>query len=281
MIEPQHLGILGIEIVEAAPDAILVTNAAGQIVLVNRQAELLSGYGRGELLQQSIELLVPEALRAAHASHRARYQEAPRTRPMGASIEVTVRRKDASEFPAEVSLSPVSLGGERFTISVLRDISARIAAQEQLRFLSTHDVLTGLYNRAFFEEEKSRLERGRQQPISVVVVDVDGLKEVNDQQGHAAGDSLIKAVAAALRAFFRAEDVVARIGGDEFVVLLPGVFEDALQERLRRLREQAGELSFSLGGAASGPGVSLSVAFRLADARMYDDKRRRKAAKPR
>ena len=101
------------------------------------------------------------------------------------------------------------------------DITQQKRAEDRLRFLSTHDVLTGLYNRAFFEEETTRMERGRHYPISVLMVDVDHLKITNDRRGHAAGDSLLRRAAAVLRAAFRTEDVVARIGGDEFAVLLP------------------------------------------------------------
>jgi len=90
------------------------------------------------------------------------------------------------------------------------------AGEENLWYLGTHGALTGVYNRAYFEEELERLKRGRGfSPVSVVTVDVDGMKAINDSLGHAAGDAVVLASA------FRNEDVVARIGGDEFAVLLP------------------------------------------------------------
>ena len=97
----------------------------------------------------------------------------------------------------------------------------RERAQEELKYLSIHDTLTGLYNRNFFMAEIERLERGRAFPISIVMADADHLKETNDRQGHPAGDALLKRIAQTLTIAFRAEDVIARIGGDEFAVLLP------------------------------------------------------------
>ena len=112
---------------------------------------------------------------------------------------------------------------ERIHISIV-DISDRKEAEEKLRFMSFHDALTGLYNRAYFEEEMARLDGGRQYPVSIIACDLDGLKQINDQLGHDAGDRAIKAAAKILGLHtFRKEDVVARIGGDEFIVVLPSV----------------------------------------------------------
>lgn len=153
--------------------------------------------------------------------------------------------------------------------------------EEKLVHLSTRDPMTGLYNRRFFEAELERLDRGRRFPVSVIMVDVDNLKVVNDTLGHEAGDRLILAAARALQGAFRAGDVTARIGGDEFAVILEGADETAAAETLARIRESVaacnGEqtefrLSLSLGAdTAAGPGA-LGEAWRRADRRMYEDK---------
>jgi diguanylate cyclase (GGDEF)-like protein len=152
----------------------------------------------------------------------------------------------------------------------------------ELLHTSTHDSLTGLYNRAYFDSELERLSRGRVMPISVVVADIDGLKMCNDTTGHAAGDALIKATAQVLLESFRTEDVVARIGGDEFAVLLPGVDSEHVQMALERVRNAAArtelssnlacQLSISLGQTTSETPEGLLEAFKLADRQMYLEK---------
>jgi len=112
---------------------------------------------------------------------------------------------------------------KRVFISIM-DITDRKLTEQKMRYLSFHDQLTGLYNRAYFEEELSRLNTSRQYPISIIACDLDGLKQINDNLGHSEGDKAIKAVAKILGGdTFRNEDVVARTGGDEFVIILPSV----------------------------------------------------------
>jgi diguanylate cyclase (GGDEF)-like protein/PAS domain S-box-containing protein len=173
----------------------------------------------------------------------------------------------------------------------------RKRGEERLRYLSIHDPLTGLYNRVYFEDELAHLERGRKFPVSVLIGDLDGLKKINDQFGHAAGDEALCQAARILQRAFRAEDGLARIGGDEFAVLLPGVGQTGAAEIAERVRQLLAEhnrglsdskfsrpeLNISLGVATFyDPGIpaydgaqkldSLYKAVHLADERMYQDK---------
>ena len=122
-------------LLEAAPDAIIIVDERGRIELVNAQAIELFGYSRDELIGASIELLVPEAVREAHVTHRHRYLSAPGTRPMGAGFELHARRRDGSEFPVEISLSPLATPSGILTISAVRDMSGRRRADDKFRAL--------------------------------------------------------------------------------------------------------------------------------------------------
>jgi PAS domain S-box-containing protein len=120
-------------LLESAPDAIIIADVNGSIVLVNNQAERLFGYSRGELLGQQVEVLVPERWRERHGADRTAYTASPRTRPMGIGAELAGRRKDAAEIPVEISLSPLQTEQGLLVISVIRDITERKKLQQLQR----------------------------------------------------------------------------------------------------------------------------------------------------
>ncbi len=152
--------------------------------------------------------------------------------------EVLGRRADGSVFAMDLALSEMRLDDDRLLIAVARDISERKKAESQLRRLAEHDPLTGLANRRRFEEELGRQLAYRQrigEPGAVLVLDLDNFKYVNDTLGHKAGDELISRVANVIGRRVRAADTLARIGGDEFAVLLRGTdLEGARTARGRR-----------------------------------------------
>ena len=172
---------------------------------------------------------------------------------------------------------------------VASNITEKKRQEEELNYLSTHDTLTGLFNRAYFDAEMMRVANCRHYPISIVIADIDGLKTVNDCLGHTKGDQLIKEAALALQQAFRGEDVVARIGGDEFAVILQKANEASVKEAIKRVRTFQAvinqdmndhSLSISLGSATAENSEQLSSAFKLADSRMYYYKIRRKQRGP-
>lgn len=120
-------------VLESTPDAMLLVDAAGKIVLLNRQAEALFGYPRQELLGRPVEILLPHRYRHAHVDHRAHYAEHPHTRAMGAGLDLYGLRRDGSEFPVEISLSPIETGESTLVMSAIRDVSDRKRFERQLQ----------------------------------------------------------------------------------------------------------------------------------------------------
>ncbi len=164
---------------------------------------------------------------------------------------------------------------------VARKITEKILHEEELQYKCTHDPLTGLYNRAYFDAEIARVAQNRQYPVSIVVADVDGLKYINDNFGHLEGDRIIKQAAQALQQAFRGYDVVARIGGDEFAAVLQNTDDDAVQEAIKRILQFQEDinkenstytLSISLGSATAKRRSQLNETLKQADSRMYDNK---------
>lgn len=177
------------------------------------------------------------------------------------------------------------IGKTKLVLYVGQDITQFKETEERLRFLSIHDQLTSLYNRLYFEEEIIRLERGRLHPIGTIMADLDGLKNINDTYGHASGDQLLIQAAAIFRSCFRAGDVVARIGGDEFSALLPGATADTLARVTDRINSRFANSRFtingspiciSLGTAITEKGGSLNESLKAADQSMYGVKQNKK-----
>jgi diguanylate cyclase (GGDEF)-like protein/PAS domain S-box-containing protein len=167
------------------------------------------------------------------------------------------------------------------TMELEHEIVERKQMESQLKEMCIHEELTGLYNRRFFDEEIIRLGRGRQFPISIFMADVNDLKGTNDRNGHAEGDAMLQRAAQVLNDTFRADDIIARIGGDEFAVLLPTTNAASAQQLLCRVRRTMDKsnaandgtpLSIALGISTTGQGGSLTDGLKEADARMYLDK---------
>jgi diguanylate cyclase (GGDEF)-like protein/PAS domain S-box-containing protein len=152
---------------------------------------------------------------------------------------------DGSQVYLETLQTPFydAAGNIRGIISIGRDITGRKMREEKIQYLSYHDILTGLYNRSFFQEECKRLDTTRHLPLSVIVGDVNGLKLINDTLGHAEGDKLLKAIAEILKSCCRKCDIVARTGGDEFAILLPKTGSVTVQAIVDRIKEICNDYS--------------------------------------
>ena len=164
----------------------------------------------------------------------------------------------------------------------LTDITARKKAEAYLEYLGKHDVLTKLYNRAFYTEELNRLERKSLRPVSAVIIDLNGLKEANDESGHDAGDSMLRRLGEVLSSVVSLPNHAARIGGDEFAVLMPGADEVAATSMVETINEllkinnqfySSAPLSVAIGVATSRSGETMEAMVKRADLGMYEDKK--------
>jgi len=163
---------------------------------------------------------------------------------------------------------------------ITRDITEKKKAEEKIKYLSFHDTLTGLYNRAYFDEELKRLDTERQLPVTIVMGDINGLKVINDAYGHEKGDQFLKMIADILKDTFRKEDIVSRWGGDEFIAILPRTREKDARGIVKRIKELCREratadipLSIAMGiSSKKSPQEDMDTVLKEAEDRMYKNK---------
>jgi diguanylate cyclase (GGDEF)-like protein len=215
-------------------------------------------------------------------------QTALRRQGVESSYELMVTRPDGEIRSLLFTATPRFDANNQFlgNIIIFRDNSQRKLKEERLLYVSQHDTLTGLFNRGVFEDEINRLDQGSQWPVSIIMIDADGLKIVNDQMGHARGDELLIRISGVLKISVRDSDIVSRLGGDEFGVLLPIADERSLQHVMDRIFEQIAEenrkmdnpftISISAGGMVCNQKGGLKDAMKEADARMYQAKNQKK-----
>ncbi len=216
--------------VDASPCATLVADASGTVTLANREAERLFACQPGMIVGRPIESLLPPDPAAQPAA-------GPVGRPLGRPGDGVARRGDGTVFPVEVGVNPIRTGRGLCLVYAVLDLTERKrveerlsqqaaaleAANARLTELATTDSLTALWNRrAFLEQLDIQLEQSVRtaRPMSVLILDVDDFKPYNDQYGHLAGDEILRAAARLMRERARRSDFIARIGGEEFGVIL-------------------------------------------------------------
>ena len=216
-------------LLEVAPEAMLVVDSQGKIILVNAQCEKFFGYPRDELLGQLVEILVPDELRDIHTQHRQKYTLNPTIRPMGSGTYLKARRKDGSLVAVDISLSPLQDKDGLIITAMIHDITKHRQLEEKLKQLAEHDNLTGLINRSLLNDRISQaivLAKRHKYFIAILFLDLDNFKNVNDTYGHAVGDLLLCAAAKRMQGCIRDSDTLARISGDEFAFLLTEIKEE-------------------------------------------------------
>ena len=276
-------------ILDTASDAFIEMEESGRVITWNRQAELSFGWTAEEIIGRKLsETIIPPEHRRAHDEGLQRFLSTGRGPVLNQRIEISAVRKDERQVPVELTIWAVLLPSGWTFSAFVRDIAERVRMQEELLKLSTIDELTGLKNRrAFLETAIPQLKVARRigHRLTLLFIDLDRMKEINDQLGHLQGDRALIDAADVLRGTFRESDLIGRVGGDEFCVLLVGTSEDAevstarLQDAVDRYNEGAQrpfQLSLSIGSTTFDPENPCSVEQLMdrADRSMYEDKAR-------
>ncbi len=265
-------------IFENAVEGIFQSTLEGHFIVTNPACARILGYSSPEeLITQNAN---PEWRYFVDPERYREFQKQLEENGIAQRFEAEVYGKDGKRIWISLNALAIRDEGILFYEGTLEDITERKWAEDQIRYLSFHDKLTGLYNRPYFDEEVKRLDTERQLPISLIMGDVNGLKLVNDAFGHQEGDKLLARIAAILKESCRKEDVIARVGGDEFAIFLPRTNYRITKEIVDRIRagcSQAScdpiQLSIALGAVTKEDSKeNIQEVFREAEERMYRNK---------
>jgi diguanylate cyclase (GGDEF)-like protein/PAS domain S-box-containing protein len=264
-----------------SPEAIVLLDNKHRVLKANKKFEVLFGFKESEIINRNIDnLILPEEYLEKGKAYTEKVKNGKKV-----SGESLRKNKEGKKIDVFLQGFPIELSDGQIGIYALyNDITERKKREKRIEYLSFHDEMTGLYNRRYFENELKRLDSSRKYPITIIIGDLDGLKAVNDSCGHKKGDEYIINTAGILKSTARSEDIIARIGGDEFALILPLTdYNEAagicnrIKDNIKKFNSQnklSKELSISLGfEVLKNSEQSLDEVFKKADDNMYLNKR--------
>lgn len=267
------------------PDAIVMVDPAGKIMLASSAITSILGYEPKDLVGKSLGCLMPERYRNRHARMVNQFRDSGESGPMSARPLLPALTKNGQEQPVSIVIGSLQLDSQKVSVAVIRDAQPLHTTLQGALNQARRDPLTGMRNRRDFSARvKDAIETGS--PFALLYLDLQHFKPFNDQYGHQVGDEVLRIVAQRIGSLVRADDVAARLGGDEFAMLLIGLTgQKPLRERAVVVADSVsapfnfGEISGSVGvniGAALFPedGSSEEELLRAADRRMYSAKRK-------
>ncbi len=273
------------ELLNLLPDAVVIVDAAGCIAFANDSVSELLGYEPSELVGRPLDCLIPESYRSEHRAHFAWFYEEGKSIAMGHRPYVYGLAKSGEEIPVTVSIANLDLDGERFSIAVMRDSGEMQSEITQITFQAETDALTGIANRLGLSHAlEAAIEKSS--PFSLLFLDLEKFKPFNDTYGHEVGDKVLQIVARRLQASIRPGDLAARMGGDEFVLVLGGLADNAALARRAELVAESISRPMHVGDIADVVGVNIGSAefprdgkterelLKVADDNMYRAKQR-------
>lgn len=238
--------------IDSIGDGVISTDADGNIKIMNKVAEKLTGWEISEAIGlpfQEIFNIINEV--SNEPCENPLDKVIKKGEVVDLEKDTLLIKKNREKIAIEDSAAPIKdeKGNIKGAVVVFRDFTEQKERQEKIKYLSYHDNITGLYNRHFLEEEINRLDVERNLPLTIGMLDVNGLKMVNDVFGHEAGDRLLKIISEVLKEQCRADDIIARLGGDEFIILLPGTSSEdteIIMNRIHKALEEKREDNFIL-----------------------------------
>ncbi len=269
---------------EVLPDAVVVVDAAGRIAMVNPAVQRLLEFDPAELIGKPHTVLIPERFRARHEREIERFRASGRPTAMTERPVLPALNRAGAEVPVSIAVATLDAGGVTYAVAVLRDAAPMRDRLNEARSQAQIDSLTQIGNRRFLLHRlRVATEAGR--PFGLLFLDLTRFKRFNDRHGHHMGDEVLRIVAQRLRSARREGDAVARVGGDEFVLLLAGLADrkallaraSALADHLCEPMHVAGrivEIGVNIGGALyPHDGRDEIELLETADRRMYEAKR--------
>ena len=264
-------------------DGVMVVDREGRVQMLNSVAEKLTGFS----LQQALGKQYSDVFLLSHDASGKEVED-----PIEAAMKTgethnlfghaILTSKDGARYTLEDSAAPIKddSGNTAGVVVVFRDATKKVEQQRHIEYLSFHDSLTGLYNRRFFEEEMRRLDTPRNLPITMIMLDVNNLKLTNDIFGHSTGDELVKKVAQSIKGVCRSDDIIARWGGDEFVLMMTNTNSSVAASIQRRIKSEFAKQSIRgiRGSIAVGYGIKTAMEENLqeilhqAEEQMYVNK---------
>lgn len=274
-------------VLENSLDAVINMDIDGNIIEWSGAAESIFGYRRDEAIGRLLgDLIVPEVHREAHAKGMKRLLTTGESKIIGKVVEIVALRRNGEEFPVELSVAQIRRGEELFFSAFISDVTERKTSEARIQYLANYDALTGLPNRNQLNERVKyaiSIAHRHHQKMAVMFLDIDHFKDVNDSLGHSVGDHLLVELATRFSSVVREEDTVSRLGGDEFIFMLPNsdeyaaglVAQKLLQVIQRPVQIEHHQLSVTASiGIANYPndGTDLEALLRNADVAMYKAK---------
>lgn len=265
------------KIFDESPIGIVIEDDKGNILKVNETICEMTGYQKSELEGNNIfDTLVPQ-------KRIERAKENIKTILKGKDLEFNIdnKTKQGKTRHTHFKETKIDLPDQGLGILSMRvDLSKLKQKEKELKYLSYHDQLTGVYNRYYFDKKLKNLDVSEKLPLSIIIADVNGLKLVNDTYGHAVGDKLIKKTANLLKNNLRKKDILARFGGDEFSILLPKTSEEDAKKILRKIKSKSNQITIKDFNLSLGLGMAtkkdnkekIHKIFNKADNNMYKDK---------